>query len=130
MKEITEYLKEARTFYLATENGDQPEIRPIGVLQEYDGVLYTAVGKHKNVYKQIQANPKICIVAMNKGSWVRVRATAADAPQEIVDKVFADNPFLKTMYNEETGRELGVLALTDGEVEFCSMMGPDRTEKL
>ena len=130
MKEITEYLKEARTFYLATENGDQPEIRPIGVLQEYDGVLYTAVGKHKNVYTQIQANPKICIVAMNKGSWVRVRATAVDAPKEIVDKVFADNPFLKTMYNEETGRELGVLALTDGEVEFCSMMGPDRTEPL
>ena len=130
MKEITKYIKEARTFYLATENGDQPEIRPIGVLQEYDGVLYTAVGKHKNVYKQICANPKICIVAMNNGSWVRVRATAVDAPQEIVEKVFADNPFLRTLYNEETGRELGVLALTDGEVEFCSMMGPDRTEKL
>ena len=67
---------------------------------------------------------------MNKGSWVRVRATAVDAPQEIVDKVFADNPFLHTLYNEETGRELGVLALTNGEVEFCSMMGPDRTEPL
>ena len=56
MKEITEYIKAAGTFYLATENGDQPEVRPIGVLQEYDGKLYTAVGKHKNVYKQIVAN--------------------------------------------------------------------------
>ncbi|MBQ6550154.1 MAG: pyridoxamine 5'-phosphate oxidase family protein [Lachnospiraceae bacterium] len=130
MKEITEFIKEARTFYLATEDGDQPEVRPIGVLQEYDGVLYTAVGKHKKVYKQIQANPKICIVALNKGAWVRVRAKAVDAPQEIVDRVFADNPFLSTIYNDQSGLKLGVLALTEGEVEFCSMMGPDRTEPL
>ena len=58
----------------------------------------------KNVYKQIVANPKICICAMKpQAGWVRVRATAVDAPQEIVDKVFADSPFLKTIYNEETG---------------------------
>ena len=131
MKEITEYIKGAGCFFLATENGDQPEVRPIGVLQEYDGKLYTAVGKHKNVYKQIVENPKICICAMKpQAGWVRVRATAVDAPQEIVDRVFADNPFLRTLYNEQTGNELGVLELTDGEVEFCSMGGPERTEKL
>jgi len=44
--------------------------------------------------------------------------------------VFEDAPFLRTMYNEENGRELGVLELTDGEVEFCEMNGPVRTEKL
>ncbi len=131
MKEITQYIKECGCFFLGTVNGDQPEVRPIGVLQEYDGKLYTAVGKHKNVYKQIQANPKVVLCAMGKGgTWVRVRATAVDAPQEIVDKVFADNPFLNTLYNEETGNKLGVLELTNGEVEFCGMGGPDRTEKL
>lgn len=131
MKEITEFIKAAGCFYLGTVDGDQPEVRPIGVLQEYDGKLYTAVGKHKKVYAQIQANPKIVICALGKGgSWVRVRAKAVDAPQEIVDRVFADNPFLGTMYNEKTGLSLGVLELTDGEVEFCAMAGPERTEKL
>ncbi len=131
MKEITQYIKEAGCFFLGTVDGDQPEVRPIGVLQEYDGKLYTAVGKHKKVYKQIQANPKVVLVAMKpQAGWVRVRATAVDAPQEIVEKVFADNPFLHTLYNEETGNELGVLELTNGEVEFCSMGGPERTEAL
>lgn len=130
MKEITKYIKEAGAFFLGTEDGDQPEVRPIGVLQEYDGKLYTAVGKHKKVYQQIQKNPKIVICAMKTPTWVRVRATAVDAPEEIVEKVFADNPFLRTIYNDESGLKLGVLELTDGEVEFCGMMGPERTEKL
>lgn len=130
MKEITEFLQSAGCFFLGTENGDQPEVRPIGVIKEYDGKLYTAVGKHKNVYKQIQKNPKVVLCALKESNWVRVRAVAVDAPQEIVDRVFEDNPFLRTMYNEETGHELGVLELTDGEVEFCSIGGPDRTEKL
>ncbi|MBQ1733709.1 MAG: pyridoxamine 5'-phosphate oxidase family protein [Oscillospiraceae bacterium] len=131
MKEITEFITSAGVFFLGTENGDQPEIRPIGVFKEYDGKLYTAVGKHKNVYKQIVENRKVCLVAIkDRSDWVRVRATAVDAPQEIVDRVFEENPFLRNLYNEQTGHELGVLELTDGEVEFCSMMGPDRTEKL
>ena len=36
MKEITEFIKSAGCFYLGTVDGDQPEVRPIGVLQEYD----------------------------------------------------------------------------------------------
>jgi len=130
MKEITEFLTSAGCFFLGTTDGDQPEIRPIGVLKEYDGKLYTAVGKHKNVYAQIKANPKVVLCALKGSDWVRVRAVAVDAPKEIVDRVFEDAPFLRTMYNEENGRELGVLELTDGEVEFCEMNGPVRTEKL
>ncbi|MBQ3865237.1 MAG: pyridoxamine 5'-phosphate oxidase family protein [Clostridia bacterium] len=130
MKEVTEFIKKGGAFYLGTVDGDQPEIRPIGVLQEYDGKLYTAVGQHKKVYAQIMKNPKIVICSMHDNNWIRLRAVAVPAGQEIVDRVFADNPFLSTIYNEKTGLKLGVLELTDGEVEFCSMMGPDRTEKL
>ncbi len=131
MKEITEFITSAGCFFLGTEDGDQPEVRPIGIFKEYDGKLYTAVGKHKNVYRQIQKNPRVVLCAMkNRSDWVRVRAVAVDAPQEIVDRVFEENPGLRNLYNEENGHELGVLELTDGEVEFCSMFGPMRTEKL
>ena len=130
MKEITEFIKKAGTFYLGTVDGDQPEVRPIGVFQEYDGKLYTAVGKHKKVYAQIMANPKIVITALDGSNWVRIRAKAVQASDEITARVFADNPFLTSIYNDESGLKLGVLELTDGTVEFCSMMGPDRTEAL
>ena len=130
MKEVTELLKKAGAFYLGTVDGDQPEVRPIGVFQEYDGRVFTAVGQHKKVYAQIMKNPKIVICAMHDNRWIRVRAKAVPAEQAIVDRVFADNPFLSTIYNEKSGLKLGVLELTDGEVEYCSIMGPDRTEKL
>jgi pyridoxamine 5'-phosphate oxidase len=131
MYEVTEFIKKARTFFLGTTDGDQPEVRPIGVFQEYDGKIYTAVGQHKKVYAQTQKNPKVVIVALGEGGkWIRLRAVAKDAPQEIVDKVFADNPFLKSIYNDESGLKLGVLELTNATVEYCNMMGPERTETL
>ena len=37
MLEVTSFIKKAGTFYLGTTDDDQPEIRPIGVFQEYDG---------------------------------------------------------------------------------------------
>lgn len=128
MREITEFIKNARTFYLGTVDGDQPEVRPIGVFQEYDGKLYTAVGQHKKVYAQIMANPKISIVAYDGKNWVRIRASAVLASEEITARVFADNPFLTSIYNDESGLKLGVLEITNGMIEYCGMMGPDRTE--
>ncbi len=130
MKEVTEFIKKVHTFYLGTTNGDQPEIRPIGVFHEYDGKLYTAVGQHKNVWAQILANPKVVIVCYDGQQWIRMRAVAVPAGEDIVAKVFADNPFLSKLYNEENGRKLGVVELTEAEVEWCNMMGPTKTEKL
>lgn len=130
MHEVTQFIKAAKTFYLGTVDGDQPEVRPIGVFQEYDGKLFTAVGKHKKVYAQIQKNPKIVICALAEGKWIRLRAEAVDASDEIVEKVFADNPFLKRIYNDESGLKLGVVELKNAVVEFCGMMGPERTVTL
>jgi len=128
MHEVTEFIKKAGVFYLGTVDEEQPEVRPIGVFNEYDGKLYTAVGKHKKVYTQICSNPKVVICALGKdGKWIRLRATAKEAPEEIVAKVFDDNPFLRSIYNEETGRRLGVVELSGATVEFCGMMGPERT---
>ncbi len=130
MHEITEFIKKVHVYYLGTTNGDQPEIRPIGVFEEIDGKFFTAVGAHKNVYKQMVANPKIVIVSYDGKDWIRIRAVAKEADEEYVNKVFDLNPFLRRMYNEETGNRLGVFELTEGEVEFCAIGGPVRTEKL
>lgn len=130
MLEITQFIKSAGTFYLGTTDGDQPEVRPIGVFQEYDGKIYTAVGKHKKVFAQIEKNPKVVICAYNGNRWIRLRAVAKLASDDIVARVFEDNPFLTNLYNDKNGLKLGVLELTNGEVEYCGMAGPERTETL
>ena len=40
MKEVYEFLNEAGTFFLATTDGNQPRVRPFGVVNIYDNKLY------------------------------------------------------------------------------------------
>ena len=40
MEEVFEFLKNCGTFYIATEEGDQPRVRPFGVVNIYKGKLY------------------------------------------------------------------------------------------
>ena len=56
MSKINDFLTEAGTFYLATIDGSQPKLRPLGLHFELDGKVCFGVGKFKNVYKQMQAN--------------------------------------------------------------------------
>jgi len=67
MKEVLEFLKESKVFYLATTDGDQPHVRPMGFVMEYDGKLTFSTSNQKDMCKQLAANPKveICCVAAN-----------------------------------------------------------------
>ena len=67
MKEVYDFLKSARTYYLATAEGDQPRVRPFGTVDIFEGRLYIQTGKSKSVSKQLQANPKAEICAFDGG---------------------------------------------------------------
>jgi uncharacterized pyridoxamine 5'-phosphate oxidase family protein len=77
MEEVLRFLKEAKTFYLATVDGGQPRVRPFGAVILHDGKLYFITSNQKKVFKQLSANPKLEISAMDsKGAWIRLEATA------------------------------------------------------
>ena len=39
MEEVYEFLKKCETFYIATEEGNQPRVRPFGVVNIFEGKL-------------------------------------------------------------------------------------------
>ena len=87
MQEVCEFLKAAGTYYLATDEGGQPRVRPFGTAHVFDGKLYIQTGKVKAVSRQMHANPRIEICAMHGGRWLR-NATATfysftDAPKTV-----------------------------------------------
>ena len=51
------FLHKAGVYFLATEDGDQPQVRPFGTAEIKEGKLYIQTGHVKNVAKQIAANP-------------------------------------------------------------------------
>jgi uncharacterized pyridoxamine 5'-phosphate oxidase family protein len=65
VNEVYSFLKKCQTYYIATIDGDQPRVRPFGTIDIFEGKLYIQTGKVKNVSKQMQANPKVEICAVD-----------------------------------------------------------------
>ncbi len=130
MSRINDFLNDAGIFYLATEDGKQPKMRPITGHFELDDKLIFTIGKHKNVYKQIMENPRVEIVALNKkAQWLRYDGTAVfDNDPKYEEYAFKNNPALKNAYNEETGHKIGLFHLEDASAEIISPDGS--SEKL
>ena len=49
MSKVFDFINEAGIFYLATTDGDQPKIRPLGAVIEADGKVIFGVGTFKDV---------------------------------------------------------------------------------
>ena len=130
MNEVYQYLKDCGTFYLATIDGDRPRVRPFGVVDIFEGKIYIQTGNVKNVFKQMQKNPKIEICAISKDeTWMRVSATAVrdnriEARQHMLD----NNPSLKKMYAADDGN-CEVLYLKDATATFYSFTQKPKTIK-
>jgi uncharacterized pyridoxamine 5'-phosphate oxidase family protein len=130
MDEVYQFLKANPTFYLATVDGDQPRVRPFGAVAVYEGKLYLQTGNVKNVYAQIQKNPKIEICTMGKdNTWIRISATVVrDARIEARQHMLDENPGLKKMYAADDGN-CEVLYLKDATATFYSFTTKPRVIK-
>jgi uncharacterized pyridoxamine 5'-phosphate oxidase family protein len=108
MKEVYDFLKEAGVYYLATVEGSQPRVRPFGTVDIFEGKLYIQTGKSKAVAKQILANPKIEICAMDKQRrWIRLSGEAVEDNRVEVKKHMLDAyPQLRDRYNENDDNTL------------------------
>lgn len=94
-------MHEAGCYFLATVDGDQPQVRPFGTAEIIDGKLYIQTGHVKAVAKQIAANPKVAICAYNGKEWLRITATLVEDSRVEIKKAMLDaNPGLRAMYDE------------------------------
>ena len=102
MKEAYDFLNECGAFYLATVEGDQPRVRPFGVVNIFEDKLYIQTGKSKKVSKQMQANPKVEICGFMDGKWIRLEGTVVrDDRIEAKASMLDAHPDLKKMYSAE-----------------------------
>ena len=104
LERVTQFLKDAEVYYLATVDGDQPRVRPFGTAHIYEGRLYIQTGKVKDVSKQLHANPKAEICAFLNGEWLRVAGELAeDDRMEARQSILDAYPSLQKMYAAAAG---------------------------
>ena len=120
IEKVYQFLDEAKTYYLATVEGDQPRCRPFGTALLYDGKLYIQTGKVKAVSKQIAANPKVEICAFNGGKWLRVAGELVnDDSRDVKVAMLEKMPMLKKMYSADDDNTQ-VLYFKNATATFCS----------
>ena len=106
MQRVRDFLHDAGCYFIATVDGDQPQVRPFGTAEIIEGKLYIQTGHVKNVARQIEANPKVGICAFDAegGEWLRITATLVEDPRVEIKKAMLDaNPGLRNMYDENDG---------------------------
>ena len=126
MSKLNDFLTEAGVFFLATADGSQPRLRPLGAHFEMDGKVLFGVGDFKDVYKQMVANPLVEISAAKPdGKWLRYTGKAVfDTDPKYAAAMLEALPQLKEIYNEKTGHKLAMFHLEDATAVVIPMMGP------
>ena len=127
MQEVYDFLKECKTYYLATVEGDQPRVRAFGTADLFEGKLYIQTGKKKDCFKQIMANPKVEICAFGAGKWLRIAGTLVNDDRVEAKAHMLDNhPSLKGMYSAEDDNT-AVLYFKDATATFSTFTGVIKT---
>ena len=92
IKRVLEILGSEDDFYLATAKDGKPNVRPFDVHCEFEDKIYIVTKKHKNVYKEIKANPHVAIARSIGKDYYRVFAELVeDERREAREKLVNDN---------------------------------------
>lgn len=127
-KKVYEFLEDAKTFYLATMEGNLPRVRPYGAMLFFEGKNYIMAFGQTNATRQIAANQKAEICAF-KGRTLRIECKLVEDNRPEVGKALVDKmPVLKPVLGENG--ENGVMYyLKDATANFFKMMELDETVK-
>ncbi len=93
IEEIMEFLDKNTIQIFTTLSNNMPYSRPMGSLMLHDERLWYCTTNDKQMFKQIEENPNVCIcVCGSDFSWLRLNALA----------VFEDNKEIKSLYVQQT----------------------------
>lgn len=127
-KDCIKFANETPVCYLATVEGDQPRVRALGFWFADETGFYFLIGTMKDMYGQLQANPKVEVCF-----WTPAKAPAdpMSAPMmrvagevEFVDdpklqnKAFEDKPLIKEVGMTFEHPGLIILRIAKGEAYF------------
>lgn len=126
VKKVYDFLESAKTFYLATVEGDQARVRPYGAMLFFEGKIYIMAFGKTNATRQIAENPKAEICAF-KGMTLRIACTLVEDNRPEVGRALVEKmPVLKDALGENG--ENGVMYyLKDATASFFKMMELEET---
>jgi uncharacterized pyridoxamine 5'-phosphate oxidase family protein len=96
-----EFLNKVGVYYLATTEGEQARVRPLGFVMECNGKLAFCTSNQKKMFKQLNDNPKVEICCIDqKFNTLRISGKAVFVTsEETQSKALEVMPDLSKMYS-------------------------------
>jgi uncharacterized pyridoxamine 5'-phosphate oxidase family protein len=133
MQRVIKFLQGNGTFFAATADGELPKVRPFGFVMSFEGTIYFTTGNKKNVYRELQSNPRVqfCSCAAN-GAWLRLSGKAVfDGNMDAKKKAFELMPEFKDIYKEPSSPDFEVFYLDEASaVIYGSFAEGGRPERV
>lgn len=127
MQEVQAFIRDAGVYFIATEDGDQPQVRPFSSAEIIDGELYLLTGKKKDVFKQLEKNGKFALVSLNYQSEMavmRLTGTLQLVDDRHVQETFLErNPMFSDSY-QPGDDNMAMMRFTDVTVRYFAFPGP------
>ena len=103
MEKAFEFLKTNKEVAFATVEDCKPKIRVFQIMKQDGHTLYFVTAPGKKVYRQLQKNPNIEILAMRDNVSVRIAGQAVfNVDDKTAQEIYAANPVLPRLYKAYT----------------------------
>lgn len=120
VQKVYEFIDKAKTFYLATVEGDQPRVRIYGAYLLFEDKFYIMAFSRSAATQQIAANPKAEICAF-KGQTLRIECKLVEDPrQEVKNAMLQAMPVLKGLIGDN-GENAVMYQVTEATANFFQM---------
>lgn len=87
----------------ATAEDGKPKIRVFQIMRQEKNILYFVTAPGKEIYRQLQKNPNIEVLAMRGNISVRIAGQAVfDVDDKTAREIYAANPVLPRLYRAYT----------------------------
>ncbi|MDO5824880.1 MAG: pyridoxamine 5'-phosphate oxidase family protein [Methanosphaera sp.] len=127
IEKVSNYLTDAKVFFLATVDGDKPKARPLGLQILHDDRIYFGVGDFKEVYRQMQENPHVEIVATRGEDILRYYGVAKfDDNEEVLNIAWEMLGELKGLY-DSNGWNMKLFYIDEATAEFRNMFSVEES---
>ena len=115
-----EFLKEHNEIAFATCEGNLPKLRIFQIMKQEGTMLYFATSPNKSVWKELQTNPNVELLAYADKISVRcVGAVNFDVPYDIQKWIYNHNEVLPRLYTSYD--KLAYFSLNIAEMDFFDL---------
>ncbi len=123
LQEAINHLRASMFSYLATVDGDRPNLRVMRTAEvDDDGTIWYVLHRSSPKMKEIMANNKVCVVAWANGLNLRIWGTATVAtPKEA--SVHFDPEFINVFPEGVKHPEFAMIKVTPTEIDLKHIEG-------